>query len=191
MKYLLTLLTGLLRLIEIILILLFLLIEEVLWVRIGLPIYNHLRKIRLLQRFEDYMQTKMNQWLLFIIFLIPFILMEVLGIWAGKMFVTGNFIGGVLLYIAKGFCTPLVVFVFNAGKPKLLNFKIVAGSYRFILWLKQTEIYQSVINRMTKIKKVIKGYLKSIKGERSLFALFKVQIAKTYCRLRKMLRRPL
>ncbi len=181
----------LLKFIEIILILCYLIIEEVLWVRIGLPIYRQLHKIQLLQHFEEYAEKKMNPWLLFILFLVPFVLMEIIGLISGKMFISGHFIWGILLYIGKGLFTPLVVFIFNAGKSKLLTFKIVKWSYHFILWLQQTVLYQSIIEKIGKLKIRIKCYFKSFKGEYSFIKRVKDKTKKTYHSLKKTLRRPL
>jgi len=181
----------LLKVIEAFAVLIYLIIEEVLWVRIGEPVYRRLQTIQFLQRFSQYAEKEIGEWGFFVIFSIPFIIMEILGILSGKMFITGHFFIGMMLYVLKGFCTPIVVYIFNIGRDKLLSFKIIYWTHHFICWLSTTEIYISVKIRIKATKKAIKAFLSRFKTKKSFWAGFKKQLTRTTQKLRKILRRRL
>jgi len=139
-----TLLKKLIIFLEMSLVLIYLVFEEILWNRIGQPLYKRIKCLKLYSRFEAYLNSDINPWILLSIFLLPFVLMEVMAVLAGKMFLTGHFYLGLFFYSLKAAATVPVVTIFSLGKEKLLQFKIIKLGYNMILWLIETKVYQNV-----------------------------------------------
>lgn len=99
-----------------------------------------------------------------ILFSLPFIFMELIGIFAFISFTSGYFFTGVLLYIFKIFFFIPVHFVLHQGEKQLMSIKWFKLRYNLIVntiqWFKRSQSYVRVHN----ISETIKAYMRAIKN---------------------------
>ena len=150
MKY----LMNIAKYIKVFLVLSFIIFEEIVWNKIGKPAYESVKSLKIMYRFKEWVSQVENRYTILIIFLTPFVLMEVFSIMAIKAFATGAIITGIGLYVFKIVLTAPVVIIFNSAKPELVSFPPIRFGYDSILKLKRSVTFRSV-----------KKYIKSLKVE--------------------------
>jgi len=145
----------LLLVLQFILVFLFILFEEIIWEGIAKPIYNKIESWHITQRLEVRI-SRMNRYLLLLIFTIILIVVESAGIFAGILFVQGQILFGLLLYITKIPIAAFTFWLFKVSKSKLLSFAWFSWLYQKIMdgleWLKKLDIYQSTMAMMLRFK---------------------------------------
>ncbi len=149
----------LLKFIETVLILGFIFFEELVWYRFALPIYKKLQQLRLFARFDCYLSNDAGSLSALLIFLLPFLAMELMAITAGHFFISGQLVWGVTFYIFKILMAIPVVSVFSAAKEKLLAYWFIDYPYQFINWAKNTHLYQAIVVKLQITKQQIKKQL--------------------------------
>ncbi|MEA3523308.1 MAG: hypothetical protein U9R50_10050 [Campylobacterota bacterium] len=106
---------------------------------------------------------QLPSWAVLILFSLPFIFMELLGIFALGAFVAGQFWFGVGLYIVKVLFFIPVHFILHVGREKLLAIAWFKRRYEMITatleWFKTSQTYIKVHN----ISQTIKAYVDAIK----------------------------
>ncbi len=117
--------------------------------------------------FASYSKRKLRQmppWAVLSIFALPFVFMELLGIFALTAFVSGQFWLGVSLYIIKVLFFIPVHFILHVAKDKLLSITWFKRRYEIfdavLSWFKQTQTYIKVHN----LTHTIKAYFAAIKN---------------------------
>ncbi len=116
--------------------------------------------------FATWSEAKIKQmpsWVVLIFFSLPFIFMELLGIFALGAFVAGHIWFGISLYIIKVLFFIPVHFILHVGKEKLLAISWFERRYRImtdiLVWFKMSQTYIKVHNFV----QTIKAYINAIK----------------------------
>jgi len=146
-----------------ILIIIYILLEEIVWDNFAKPIYRYLKHLNLFKKLESLL-NKQNRYIILILFLLPFILGELLGLFSAFFALKGMVIVAALVYIFKLLIASFSFWLFNVQKEKLLSFKVINYSYTKILkftnWIKNTEIFIAVKEKII----YVKHYLKALAG---------------------------
>ena len=150
------------KILEIFLILLvfiYIIFEELIWERLAKPIFSYISNLELFKDLEPKILA-LNSYLILFIFLIPFIIVELLGIYAGILFVSGKILLGVVLYISKIPIAVVIFWFFNIAKDRLLQFAWLNYIYKNLILIiekiKHSKIYLMIQNKTAIIKDEIK-----------------------------------
>ena len=182
----------LLLFLQIILVITFIIFEELIWESIAIPIYRYLHSLKLLQRLEIFIKESINRYVILLIFIAIFIIVESAGVLAGVLIVGGYPLIGLSIYITKIPIAAFTFWLFRVSQDKLMSFKWFATAYdkliTFINWLKSLEVYKSTIKIWHSFKEYIKNIKQQIisdeeekessfiKGLRRIYKIFKKQI---------------
>lgn len=149
----------LLLLLQFSLVFLYIIFEEIIWNIIAEPIYNFLESFRIVQKIDTLLRST-NRYTILILFVILFVAVELLGIVAGGLLVSGKIIFGVGLYLAK---IPIAVFtfwMFKVVKSKLMTFDWFKVSFdmldKIINTIKNSSMYKSTLEIFIKTKELLK-----------------------------------
>ncbi len=150
-------------LLQLILVLVFIVFEELIWEGIAKPIYEWIHSLHMLQKVETWLQG-VNATVILVIFIVMLASVEILGLYAGVLFVSGQVAFGVMLYLTKIPIAAFTFWMFRVTESKLMQFGWFKWLYEKLMqaigWLKSLEIYQSTMKRL----KVTKEKLKHIKA---------------------------
>jgi len=136
-------------------VLLFIVFEELLWKKIGLPVHLKIKSLKIMMRFEEWVKDVNNRYVLLTVFLAPFVLMEIVGTLGIMAIGSGAIITGLGFYVIKGLLTIPVVSIFNTGKKELTSFQLIRQGYYVIIWFKRDRTYR-------KAKRAIKVIIKNL-----------------------------
>ncbi|MEA1953532.1 MAG: hypothetical protein U9O24_04020 [Campylobacterota bacterium] len=157
----------LISLLQLILVIIYVIFEELIWDGIAKPIYEFVHALKVLQKVERKLQS-VNASVILIIFLVLFIIVEAFGIYAGMLFVSGQVMLGLTLYIAKIPIAAFTFWLFRVTEDKLMEFEWFKWLYelivRAIAWLKSKEVYIKSIAYLKVAKQSVKNQFKSIKS---------------------------
>jgi len=155
----------LLLVLQFILVFLFILFEEIIWEGIAKPIQHKIESWHITQKLEQRI-VYTNRYILLLIFTVILLVVEGAGIFAGVLFVNGQILLGLLLYITKIPIAAFTFWLFKASKDKLLSFGWFDWLYKKIMngleWLKNLDIYKSTVAMMLNFKNNIKKSWKTI-----------------------------
>ena len=140
------------RYIKLFLVVIFIAFEEVIWNRIGQPIYDSVKSLEIMTQFKTWVAEVKNRYALLTIFLTPFIAMEILGLMSLKAFAVGAIITGISLYIFKVLLTIPVVIIFNTAETELRSFSLIDWGYGLIVKIKQSETFRTAKQYMASMK---------------------------------------
>ena len=171
-------------LLQMILVVIFIVFEEIIWEGIAIPIYRYLHSLKLLHSLEEIIESRANRYILLVIFLAIFVVVEVAGVVAGVLIVTGYPIVGFLIYLTKIPIAGFTFWLFKISKDKLISFRWFEFVYikliAFIDWIKSLTAYQNIVKLWYRLKGYIRYILASdrkqprfIKGFRRLYRLIK------------------
>ena len=145
--------------IQIILISLYLVFEELVWNRFAKPIFRYLKHLKLFKKLEELLKNA-NRYVILALFLLPFIIGELIGILSPIVAVKGYVVLGVLLYVLKLVIVAFAFWLFKVEQEKLLSFKVVNYSYQkiieFTTWIKNTQAFKTIKRANEKLKFLIK-----------------------------------
>jgi len=137
----------------------YIIFEELIWERLAKPIFSYISTLELFRDLEPKILA-LNSYLILFIFLIPFIIVELLGIYAGILFVSGNILLGIVLYISKIPIAVVIFWFFNIAKDRLLQFRWLNFIYKNLIIvidkIKHSRIYVMIQNKTLIIKNEIK-----------------------------------
>jgi len=153
-------------LLQLILVLIYIIFEEIIWEGVAKPIYEAIHSLKILQKVEQKLQH-VNPSIILVIFVVLLAVVEAFGIYAGMLFVSGQVLLGLSLYISKIPIAAFTFWLFRVTEDKLMTFgwfkwlyeKIMAG----IAWLKSREVYVKTMERLKVVKASIKKSLKALK----------------------------
>ena len=158
----------LITLLQLFLVLLFILFEEVVWEGVAKPIYSYVHALKVLQKIETWLQG-VNATIILVIFVVMLASVEMLGIYAGVLFVSGQAALGVMLYLTKIPIAAFTFWMFRVTESKLMQFGWFKWLYEKLMqaidWLKSLEIYRSTMKRLKVTKEKLKQGLKRIKAK--------------------------
>jgi len=153
---------------QLFLVLLFILFEELVWEGIAKPIYSYVHSLKVLQKIEAWLQG-VNATIILVIFVVMLASVEMLGIYAGVLFVSGQAALGVMLYLTKIPIAAFTFWMFRVTESKLMQFGWFKWLYEKLMqaidWLKSLEIYRSTMIRLKVTKEKLKQGLKRIKAK--------------------------
>lgn len=166
-------------------VLLYILFEELIWERFAEPIVRYIQDLRILRKLQKLI-VKIDSRVILVIFVLLFVSVEMLGVYAGAMFLQGSFIVGVFLYGLKIPIAAFTFWLFNVSKKKLLQFEWFRQSYYYITAIMDkithSQIYITTKERARKVKLVLKQKFLSDKS------IWKERVVRIYRRLKAVLR---
>ncbi|OCL81725.1 hypothetical protein [Arcobacter porcinus] len=139
--------------------LIFIVFIEVIWEKSAKPIFKFLSKIidrinvfdRIIEKID-----RLNPYIVLIIFLIFFTIVELLGIYAAILFFRAEIFLAVFVYLLKLPFAVVILWFFDITKPKLLSFRWFEIVYGLTLDLKlriqNSRIYNKIYNKFYEIK---------------------------------------
>jgi len=161
-----TIKNRLISLLQLLLVILYVIFEELIWEGIAKPIYEFIHSLKMLQKVERKLQS-VNASVILVIFLLLLIVVEAFGIYAGMLFVSGQVLLGLTLYIAKIPIAAFTFWLFRVTEDKLMEFNWFKWLYERIMkgitWLKSLEIYIKGMKRLVIIKGNVKATVKRFK----------------------------
>jgi len=141
--------------IQIVLIALYLIFEEIVWDRFAKPLFRYIKHLKLFQKLELIL-NKANRYVILALFLLPFVMGELLGVLSPIVALKGYVILAVALYVLKLLIVAFAFWLFKVEQDKLLSFKIVNFSYQKILefttWVKTTQAFKTIKRIIEKAK---------------------------------------
>ncbi len=153
-------------LLQLILVMIYILFEELIWEGIAKPIYEFVHSLKILQKVEETLHA-INAYVILVIFVVLLGIVEALGIYAGILFISGQVMLGISLYITKIPIAAFTFWIFRITEDKLMQFGWFKWIYDWIMkgidWLKSLEIYQSTMHQIKVIKANIKQTMKRLK----------------------------
>ncbi|PHS34453.1 MAG: hypothetical protein COA92_00735 [Sulfurovum sp.] len=153
-------------LLQLLLVLIYIIFEELIWEGIAKPVYEFVHSLKILQKVETKLHSA-NATVILIIFIFLLGIVEAFGIYAGILFVSGNVLLGLVLYISKVPVAAFTFWMFRVTEDKLMNFGWFKWLYEKIMlaidWLKSRNVYVRTMERLKFVKKRIKNYVKIFK----------------------------
>lgn len=153
-------------LLQLIVVITYIVFEEVIWEGIAKPIYTYVHTLKILQRIETKVHDA-NPTLILFVFVVLLAVVETFGLYAGVLFVSGQVILGVVLYVAKIPVAAFTFWLFRVTEDKLMQFGWFKWIYGKIMqaidWLKSSETYISLMNRLKTVKTKLKEWFLSFK----------------------------
>ena len=154
-------------LLQLVLVIIFIVFEELVWEGIALPVYNWVHGLKALEKVERWL-GKVNAGVILVIFVAMLLSVEMLGIYAGVMFVSGHILTGLLLYAGKIPIAAFTFWMFRVTESKLMQFGWFRWLYGKIMgvigWLKSLEIYQRTMQRLKQTKERLKAFFRHLKA---------------------------
>ena len=145
--------------IQIVLISLYLILEEIVWDRFAKPLFRYIKYLKIFQKLEALLK-RANRYVILVLFLLPFVIGELLGILSPIVAVKGYVVLGVVLYGLKLLIVAFAFWLFKTEQEKLLSFKIVNYAYQkiiqFTTWIKTTQAFKTIKRVTEKLKIWIK-----------------------------------
>ncbi len=148
-------------LLQLILVLIFIVFEELIWEGIAYPIYKYVHSLQILQRVELALHS-VNRYVILVIFMAMLVAVEAFGLYAGYLFVSGNILLGISIYLGKIPIAAFTFWMFRVTEDKLMKFGWFKWLYDWVMklidWLKSLEVYQSTLSRIKLWKEKIRAF---------------------------------
>lgn len=145
-------------------ILVYIFLEDITVNLIVKPIEKILNKFQLTIKIANFIKSQ-NKYVILILFLLPFVGMEFIGLYSLKLFAIKKYISGVFLYIFKFYLTIPTFFIFRLAKPTLTKFIIIRQFYFYTLKIQHSMLYKKVISYRNHIKTLALAKIKEIKNK--------------------------
>ena len=168
---------------KIIMVIGFIIFEELIWKFIAIPVGTWFASLKAFQKLQVKIEAY-SAYQTLAIFLVLFGVVEIAGIYAGILLVSGSVITATLLYASKMPLAALTFWIFGFTKDKLLTIDWFASLYGLVIqafdWVKSTSMYRKVKYSVYRAKR----YLKNLKSSG-----FKEDIARIYRGLQTIFKR--
>ena len=155
-------------LLQLMLVIIYIIFEELIWEGVAKPIYETIHGLKILQKIEAKLQY-VNASVILVIFVVLLSIVEAFGIYAGMLFVSGQVMLGLVLYISKIPIAAFTFWLFRVTEDKLMQFAWFKWLYEWIMqaieWLKTREMYVKTMERLGEVKKSIKKKFQSWKDK--------------------------
>jgi len=153
-------------LLQLLLVIIYIIFEELIWEGIAKPVYRMVHALKILHKIEMKLH-EVSGAVILVFFTVLLGMVEALGIYAGVLFVSGEVMLGILLYISKIPIAAFTFWVFRITEDKLMEFRWFAWLYHKLMqaieWVKARDIYHSTIDRLYDIKMRIKTTTAKVK----------------------------
>jgi len=164
----------LITLLQLILVIVYIIFEELIWEGIAKPIYETIHSLKILQKVEAKLEH-VNPSVILVIFVVLLAMVETFGIYAGMLFMSGQILLGLGLYLSKIPIAAFTFWLFRVSEDKLMQFgwfkwlydKMMAG----IAWLKSRDIYKETMERIKVLKVIVKKWKQKYFTKESPFVL--------------------
>lgn len=117
-----TLKNKFISLLQLLLVITFIIFEELIWEGIAKPIYEAIHSLKILQKIETKLQH-INAYVILVIFVLLLATVEIFGIYAGILFVSGQVLLGLSLYLSKIPIAAFTFWLFRVTEDKLMQFR--------------------------------------------------------------------
>lgn len=151
--------------IQFILVFIYLIFDEIIWDRLIVPIYRYISSLKILHTLEHKLLAT-DRHIIVVLFIALFAIVEILGIVAAGIALSGNVILGVVLYLGKIPIAAFTFWMFGVVKSQLMTFGWFNISYdkmeAMISWIKSTNAHKTIMSKLHNIKIHIKNILSLI-----------------------------
>jgi hypothetical protein len=148
-------------LLQLFLVMIYIIFEELIWEGIAKPIYETIHALKILQKLEAKLRF-VNPSVILVIFVVLLAIVEAFGIYAGMLFVSGQVLLGLSLYLSKIPIAAFTFWLFRVTENKLMQFGWFKWIYDYIMeaidWLKSCEMYTKTMERFVKVEMRIKAF---------------------------------
>jgi len=156
----------LLLLLQLLIVIVYIIFEELIWEGIAKPIYTYVHSLRIMQKVESKLQA-FNAYIILFLFVIIFAVVQLIGLYAGLLFMSGQILLGLVVYVSKIPLAAFTFWVFRVTEEKLMTFGwfkwLYAKLVAMIVWLKSRDIYLKTIERLMEVKTGIKEIIQKIR----------------------------
>jgi hypothetical protein len=153
-------------LLQLLIVITYLIFEELIWEGIAKPVYAYVHSLRIMQKVETRLQA-FNAHIILFLFVIIFALVQLIGLYAGLLFMSGQILLGMIVYVTKIPLAAFTFWVFRVTEEKLMTFGWFKWVYEKIMasiaWVKSREIYLKTMDRLMQVKVKIKKFSGEIK----------------------------
>jgi len=150
----------------------YIIFEELIWEGIAKPIYETIHALKILQKVEAKLEF-VNPSVILVIFVVLLSIVEAFGIYAGMLFVSGQLLLGMTLYISKIPIAAFTFWLFRVTEDKLMQFGWFKWIYDWIMkaidWIKSCEIHKKTLERLVQVKMRIKAFKEKYFANKSPF----------------------
>lgn len=164
-------------LLQLFLVMIYIIFEELIWEGIAKPIYETIHALKILQKLETKLRF-VNPSVILVIFVVLLAVVEAFGIYAGMLFVSGQVLLGLSLYLSKIPIAAFTFWLFRVTENKLMKFGWFKWVYDWIMktidWLKSCEMYMKTMEQLVKVKMSIKAFKEKYFAGKSDF-LYKIK----------------
>ena len=161
-------------LLQLILVIIYIIFEELIWEGIAKPIYEAIHSLKILQTVEAKLQH-VNPSAILVIFVLLLATVEAFGIYAGMLFMSGQVLFGLSLYLTKIPIAAFTFWLFRVTEDKLMQFGWFKWLYEKIMasiaWLKSREVYISTMQRLKELKVLLKKWKEKYFAKESPFVM--------------------
>ena len=148
-------------LLQLLLVIIYIIFEELIWEGIAKPIYVAIHELKILQKIEAKLEDA-NPMMVLGLFVVLLVIVEVFGIYAGILFVSGKVLLGLGLYLSKIPVAAFTFWLFRVTEDKLMTFRWFKWLYEKMLasiaWLKSRTMYIKTMERLKDFKEVLKKW---------------------------------
>ena len=170
-----------LNIILIILVFIYIIFEELVWEKFAKPIILLISKFQLFTNFAPKILS-LNSYVILIFFVSTFVIVEVIGIYAGLLFVSGHMTSAILIYVLKVPVAAFIFWFFSIAKYKLLEFKWFEITYTYLMSIiskiKNSSIYIMIKEKSYELKKSIKNKFFSTRSKFKKKAIYIYRLLK-------------
>lgn len=170
-----------LNIILIILVFIYIIFEELVWEKFAKPIILLISKFQLFTNFAPKILA-LNSYVILIFFVSTFVIVEVIGIYAGLLFVSGHMTSAILIYVLKVPVAAFIFWFFSIAKYKLLEFKWFEITYTYLMSIiskiKNSSIYIMIKEKSYELKKSIKNKFFSTRSKFKKKAIYIYRLLK-------------
>jgi len=188
-----TIKNKIISLLQLILVLIYIIFEEIIWEGVAKPIYEAIHSLEILKKIEIKLQT-VSPSVILVLFVGLLSIVETFGIYAGILFVSGQVMLGLSLYLSKIPIAAFTFWLFRVTEDKLMTFAWFKWLYDKMMsgidWLKSRQVYIATMQRLNRVKTKIKHALKKIKEKYfSNKGTFTLKIKRIYKMIKAMVKR--
>jgi hypothetical protein len=143
----------------IVLVFIYIIFEELVWEKFAKPIISFISNLQLFKEFIPKIMA-LNSYLILIFFVSIFMIVELMGIYAGLLFISGHIYTAILIYVLKIPVAAFIFWFFNIVKSKLLEFKWFSFIYNYLISMiykiKHSYVYIMIKEKSLYFKMLIK-----------------------------------
>ncbi|MCH9696731.1 MAG: hypothetical protein K0U68_01380 [Gammaproteobacteria bacterium] len=163
----------------------FIIFEELIWNVLAQPLINWLNQLKIFEKMRQYFQL-MHPNLVLFVFIVIFLVTEILGILSGLTVVSGRVFWGALIYLMKVPVAAFTFWLFDLTKPKLMTFEWLKSMYDVLMsWkgiIEDSDMYRNLKHSVHITREKIQTIKYKYLGERSFYDAVKTQylLVKTF-----------